>query len=133
MLFVSFRVQRRESSCRPPSISIIRCAEDFVCCRWPARLSRFTLAGKPLNDSRDQQQQAAGDQRQFPGNQEQQDAKNQRHADVNDHARPALLSADGDAPGFGGQRIQQFPGIVGVTVALAHTRAADEEYRSAMR
>jgi hypothetical protein len=31
---------------------------------------------------RDQQWQAAGDQRQFPGNKEKKDAKNQSHADA---------------------------------------------------
>ena len=93
-------------------------AEVRVCCRCQGTKS-LPLAGKVSNDLRDQQQQAAGDQRQLPGNQEKQYAKNQRHTDVDDHAGEHRAGGD-DAPSLGDQGVEHFSGIVGVQVALAH-------------
>jgi hypothetical protein len=76
------------------------------------------MGGNLLNDSRVKHQQAASDQRQLPRNQEKQGAKYQRHTNIDDHAGESG-ACRADAPGLGGQGVKQFPGIVGVQVALA--------------
>jgi hypothetical protein len=114
------RTAHTKAQSQPKASGVARIMrEDRVSCRCLGAGS-LRSAGKTLNDLRDQQQKAARDQRQLPGNQEEQDAKHKRHADVDNHAGEHD-ERRAHPPGLGGQRIEQFARIVSVVVALAHT------------